>query len=253
VEAALVFTELGRALVPGPLVGTVIAAGRLPGVAPGAPVGVVEAQQRPLLVEHLADLAALVVLDGGAVRVLDPAQLTATPVEHPLDPLTPVSQITDLPQGTVLEGPAGDATTWRREGAVLTAALQAGIAAATTELAVEYAKQREQFGRVIGSFQAVKHLCADMFARAELATVAVEAAAVTLDDPGIGDPDRAVLAAKLLADEAAAANGRSCIQVHGGMGFTWEVVAHFYLKRAWVQATQFGSEDETAEALAQAL
>jgi alkylation response protein AidB-like acyl-CoA dehydrogenase len=253
VEAALILEELGKAAVPGPLVGTVLAAGRLPDVEPGAPVGVVEAGGHPPLVEHLGDLTALVVLDGAAARVVRPADLGATRVEHPLDPLTPIWSVSSLPAGTPLDGAAGDAAIWRRDGAVLTAALQAGIAVATTDLAVAYAKQREQFGRPIGAFQAVKHICADMFARAELATVAVEAAAASIDQPGVGDPERAAQVAKLLADEAATANSRACVQVHGGMGFTWEVVAHFYLKRAWVHATQFGSEEETSEALAQSL
>ena len=253
VEAALILEELGKALVPGPLVGTVLGAGRLPGIEPGAPVGVVEADSNPLLVEHLGDLAALVVLDGATARLVSPADVDADQVEHPLDPLTPVWSVSSLPAGTALEGDTGDAAGWRRDGAVLTAALQAGIAVATTDLAVAYAKQREQFGRPIGAFQAVKHICADMFARAELATVAVEAAAASVDQPGVGDPERAAQVAKLLADEAASANSRACVQVHGGMGFTWEVVAHFYLKRAWVHATQFGSEEETSEALAQSL
>jgi alkylation response protein AidB-like acyl-CoA dehydrogenase len=253
VEAALILEELGKALVPGPLVGTMLAAGRLPGIEPGAPVGVVEAGSNPLLVEHLGDLAALVVLDGATARAVSPADIEASQVEHPLDPLTPVWSVSSLPAGTALEGEAAQAAAWRRDGAVLTAALQAGIASATTDLAVAYAKQREQFGRPIGAFQAVKHICADMFARAELATVAVEAAAASVDQHGVGDPDRAAQVAKLLADEAASANSRACVQVHGGMGFTWEVVAHYYLKRAWVNATQFGSEDETSEALAQSL
>jgi alkylation response protein AidB-like acyl-CoA dehydrogenase len=253
VEAALILEELGKSLVPGPLVGTMLAAGRLPDVEPGAPVGVLEADSNPLLVEHFGDLAALVVLDGATVRLVHPADVDASQVEHPLDPLTPVWSVSALPAGAALEGDAGNAAAWRRDGAVLTAALQAGIAAATTDLAVAYAKQREQFGKPIGAFQAVKHICADMFARAELATVAVEAAAASVDQPGVGDADRAAQVAKLLADEAASANSRACVQVHGGMGFTWEVVAHFYLKRAWVHATQFGSEEETSEALAQSL
>jgi alkylation response protein AidB-like acyl-CoA dehydrogenase len=253
VEAALILEELGKSLVPGPLVGTMLAAGRLPDIEPGAPVGVLEADSNPLLVEHFGDLAALVVLDGATVRLVHPADVDASQVEHPLDPLTPVWSVSALPAGAALEGDAGNAAAWRRDGAVLTAALQAGIAAATTDLAVAYAKQREQFGKPIGAFQAVKHICADMFARAELATVAVEAAAASVDQPGVGDADRAAQVAKLLADEAASANSRACVQVHGGMGFTWEVVAHFYLKRAWVHATQFGSEEETSEALAQSL
>jgi alkylation response protein AidB-like acyl-CoA dehydrogenase len=133
---------------------------------------------------------------------------------------------------------------------LLTAALQVGLAARLTELAVGYAKTREQFGRVIGSFQAVKHLCADMFVRTELARVAVHAAAVTLDDPDAADGPRMVAGAKLLADEAATINGRSSVQVHGGMGFTWEVPVHFFLKRAWLHATEFGTAEDHAEDLA---
>ncbi len=139
---------------------------------------------------------------------------------------------------------------WRRDGAVLSAALQIGSAAWTTELAVDYAKQRKQFGRPIGGFQAIKHLCADMVVRTEVARAAVQAAAVTADQPDVGDARVAAAGAKLLADEAALTNGRSCIQIHGGMGFTWEVPAHLAYKRARVLATQFGTVDEWAEALA---
>ena len=142
---------------------------------------------------------------------------------------------------------------WRRDGAVLTAALQVGAAAWATDLAVEYAKQRRQFGRPIGGFQAVKHLCADMAVRAEVARCAVQAAAVTVDQPDVGDAEVAAAGAKLLADEAAVTNGRSCIQVHGGMGFTWEVPAHLAYKRARVLATQFGTDDQLAEALAESI
>ena len=142
---------------------------------------------------------------------------------------------------------------WRRDGAVLTAALQVGAAAWVTDLAVGYAKQRRQFGRPIGSFQAVKHLCADMAVRAEVARCAVHAAAVTVDEPDVGDGMVAAAGAKLLADEAAIANGRSCIQVHGGMGFTWEVPAHLAYKRARVLATQFGTDDQLSEALADSI
>ena len=136
---------------------------------------------------------------------------------------------------------------------MLTAALQVGMAQWACDLAVEYAKGRVQFGRPIGGFQAVKHLCADMAVRAEVARCAVQAAAVTVDQPDVGDPDVAAAGAKLLADEAAVTNGRSCIQVHGGMGFTWEVPAHLAYKRARVLATQFGGDDAPAEALADAL
>ena len=245
-EQVLVFEELGRAAVPGPLVATALAAG-----AAAGPVTVVDAGTSPLLVPHLGVAESLLVLDGDAARVVAAASVTGTEVPAPVDPLTPLWELAEAPGGEAL--PDGTAATWRRDGAVLTAALQVGLASALTEQAVSYAKEREQFGRTIGSFQAVKHLCADMLVRAELARAAVHAAAVTVDDPEVGDVDRAVASAKLLADDAATGNGRACVQVHGGMGFTWEVVVHFFLKRAWVHATEFGSSDDHAEALAELL
>ena len=103
------------------------------------------------------------------------------------------------------------------------------------------------------SFQAVKHLCADMLVRAELARVAVEAAGVVCDQPHGEDPGRFVAVAKCVADDAAVRNVRSCVQVHGGMGFTWEADPHLFLKRAWSLAQSFGTADRHAEAVAAAL
>jgi alkylation response protein AidB-like acyl-CoA dehydrogenase len=256
-EAALVFEELGRALLPGPLVATHLAAGLVDGADDGsAVVGLVERPRAgsvaPVVIEDLADLDALLVVDDGGVASVEPASLEATRLDRPMDPLTPLWTVVDLPAGTPVGGPEL-AAWWRRDGAVLTAALQVGSAAWTTELAVAYAKERHQFGRPIGGFQAVKHLCADMVVRVEVARAAVHAAAVTVDQPEVGDSLVAAAGAKLLADEAALANGRSCIQVHGGMGFTWEVPAHLAYKRARVLATQFGTDGELAESLAASL
>jgi alkylation response protein AidB-like acyl-CoA dehydrogenase len=249
-DAVLVFEELGRALVPGPLVGTLLAAG-LPGLEVGAPVSVIdlsaEEPDRTLLIEHPDVIKHLVVLDGAEARLVDASELKTSPIKVLTDPLTPLGAIASLPAGTVIDG---GAARWRREGAVLTAALETGIAMAAVEMAVQYAKEREQFGKPIGAFQAVKHMCSDMHVRAQIASVAVHAAAVTLDFPDGSDPVRAVSSAKMLADEAAAQNAKTSIQVHGGMGFTWEVVVHYYLKRGWVHATQFGDADTHADALA---
>ncbi len=132
---------------------------------------------------------------------------------------------------------------------MLTAAFCVGMADALTDLAVAYAKEREQFNRPIGSFQAVKHLCADMAVRAEVARASVYAAACVLDDPSTGELVRYLSGAKLLANEAAITNGKSATQVFGGMGFTWEVDVHLYLKRAWVLDTHFGSIDHHADTL----
>ncbi len=256
-EAVLVFEELGRALVPGPLVATHLAAGLVDGAADGAAVvGLVERPAPgaaiPLVVEYLSDLDTLLVLSDEGVAAVDPATLDATAVHRPMDPLTPLWIVTALPEGTPLGG-SELSTRWRRDGALLTAALQVGSAGWSTDLATAYAKQRTQFGRVIGGFQAIKHICADMLVRTEVARVAVQAAAVTIVQPEVGDGLVAALGAKLLADEAALANGKSCIQVHGGMGFTWEVPAHLAFKRARVLATQFGTDDELAEWLGDSL
>ncbi len=167
-----------------------------------------------------------------------------------------------LPDGDIV-GDEATATQLWHAGTVLTAALQVGHATAVLDLAVAYAKERQQFGRPIGGFQAVKHMCADMLVRAEVARCAVHAAATMADQPDVAEIEatangrsaaemiwRAAAGAKLLADEAALANARTSIQVHGGMGFTWEVPLHLSMKRARVQATTFGTADHLAEVVA---
>jgi alkylation response protein AidB-like acyl-CoA dehydrogenase len=249
-ESVLVFEELGRALVPGPLVGSHLAASVAEGAGTGsAVVGVVDRGDR--FVEHFAALDHLVVLDSDGVWLLGRGELaaaSASPVTS-LDPLTPIHRVTNMARGRPVGG-RHDADRWRVEGAVLTAAMQLGIAEAVTDAGVAYAKQRVQFDKPIGAFQAVKHLLADMLVRVEMARAAVYAAGVTIDDPEVGDAARAAAGAKILAGEAALSNAKSNVQVHGGMGFTWEVDAHLYLKRAWVLDTVFGSSDAHAEALA---
>jgi alkylation response protein AidB-like acyl-CoA dehydrogenase len=248
-DAVLVFEELGRALVPGPLVGTHLAAG----VVEGETVGMVEGPLRPgSMVEHAEALDALVVIDDGGASVVDPRDLEGELVERPLDPLVPVHRLHTAPAGERIAGP-DQVDRWRLEGACLTAALQLGIAARLCEMATAYAKEREQFGRPIGAFQAVKHLCADMLVRVEIARAAVYAAGATLDAPDAGDPRRAVAVAKVVAGEAAVVNGEAAIQVHGGIGFTWELDAHRYWKRAWVLDSHFGSGERHAEVIAATL
>jgi len=245
--AAVVYEELGRALIPGPVLASTLAAGSIEGVAEGEVVAGCVRRPRPagngtrpktgapLLVEHVGALDTLVVVDDDSLAVVDPATLDASAVERSLDPLTPLWRVAGLPAGERIGG-SEEAARWRRGTQVLGGALLVGLASATVDMAVAYAKDREQFGKPIGSFQAVKHLCADMLVRAEVARAAVHAAAVTVDQPDVGDGVRAAAGAALLAAEAAVANAKSCIQVHGGMGFTWEVPAHLYLMRARVLA-----------------
>lgn len=224
-EAVLVFEEAGRALLPGPLVATHLAAGTVDGAARGEAVVTAFDLDGPL-VTHL----------GEADAVLGAAEVPAGEPVRSADPLTPLARV-PVPGDPAASDPYRDA------GALLTAALQLGSALRTVEVAVRYAKEREQFGQPIGAFQAVKHLCAQMLVRAEVARTAVYAAAVT------GDAGE-VAAAKLLADEAAVRNARDCLQVHGGMGFTWEADVHLHLKRAWVRAEQWRTAAQAEEALA---
>ncbi|WP_329621853.1 acyl-CoA/acyl-ACP dehydrogenase [Streptomyces sp. NBC_01255] len=246
-EAVLLFEEAGRVLLPGPLVATHVAAGAVPGAAEGSTV--------------------VTEVDEGLVPWLDEADVVLGEAEgavplRSVDPLTPLhrvpgfvgagsrsgtrphgrrSVVPTLPQRGDPHAPAERMPTTgvvedtaevlpaTEVAVLLTAAEQVGSAGRTTEMAVSYAREREQFGQVIGGFQAVKHLCAGMLVRGELARAAVRGAAVT------GDPVE-IAGAKLLADEAATANARDCLQVFGGMGFTWEADVHLHLKRAWVRA-----------------
>jgi alkylation response protein AidB-like acyl-CoA dehydrogenase len=251
-DAVLVFEELGRALVPGPLVWSHLAAGLIDGVTTGdVIVGGIERDDESRLVEHALD--QLLIVDDDGVAVVAPSSLAAEAVSSPLDPLTPVSRLTtDLPAGDRLLDADG-ARALRLQGAALVAGQLLGIAEAATVLAVTYARERVQFDKPIGAFQAVKHILADMFTRTEIARSAVYAAGVTLDDPGVGSVERAVAAAKLTAAEAAVGNGKSGIQVHGGMGYTWEVDAHLFFKRAYVLEPAFGSREACADAMATVL
>ena len=184
-DAAVVFEELGRALVPGPLVWGYLA-GRDDVVSGGVSDGVLA---------YPDDVSRVHVLVGDRVHAVWADAVEWTAVPHPVDPLTPLGKVTSVGDGEDV-APASD---WQRRGAVLTAAQLVGIAAATSDMAVAYAKEREQFDKPIGAFQAVKHICADTRVRADVARAAVDAAAVTFDDPGVGDVDRAMSAAKVVA------------------------------------------------------
>ena len=257
-DAVVVFEQLGEFCVPGPLVGSFLAQhARLGDVV--ATVIETPRRARPAVVDHLDALDVLLVLDtggisgagGDAVRRVEPGRLAGTTSEWPLDPLTPVTELAELPTGATLDGES--AAVWRDRGAVLSAALALGTAQRLTEMSIAYARERHQFDRPIGSFQAIKHLLADMAVRTETARAAVYAAGAQLDAPDLDGAARAVSVAKVTAGEAAVRNGKDATQVHGGMGFTWEVDVHLHLKRAWVLDTQFGSVDEHCDRLASLL
>jgi alkylation response protein AidB-like acyl-CoA dehydrogenase len=119
----------------------------------------------------------------------------------------------------------------------------------TLELTVEYAKTRKQFGKPIGIFQAVQHQCADMYLETESARSAAYYAAWALEE-NAPDASPAVSIAKLYASDAGRTVGNRGIQVHGGMGFTWENDVHLYYRRAKASETMLGDATFHRERLA---
>jgi alkylation response protein AidB-like acyl-CoA dehydrogenase len=256
----ILFVELGRALAPGPWLGTLVAAHALGG-ATGRRAALVDDPDDRLgcggrldgTAEAVADAGVahgLLVLGRSAVRwVAVDARGVGVASTGGIDPTRPLARVRF--DGVVAEDVPGDAAALRRRATVLVAAEATGVAERTLEASVAYAKVRQQFGRPIGSFQAVKHRCADMAVRAEVARSITTWAAVALRD---GEPDaaRTVREAKALAADAALANAADNVQNHGGMGFTWEADAHLYLKRAWVLEHQLGTRAMQLDALAAA-
>ncbi|QIP85967.1 acyl-CoA/acyl-ACP dehydrogenase [Streptomyces sp. Tu 2975] len=235
-EAVLAFEEAGRALLPGPLVATHLAAGLVPGAADGTVV-VSSSSELPFSVTHFDDADTVVVFTSdGTSHAVDASEAVAV---CSLDPLTPLHR---LPRPCAPEEPGPLLGT----AVLLTAAEQLGSAARSTEEAVRHAKERVQFGQPVGGFQAVGHLCAEMLVRTEVARAAVYAAAVCEDLTEIAG-------AKLLADEAAVRGAKDCLQVFGGMGFTWESDVHLHLKRALLRARMWMTTAQAEEIQAQAL
>jgi alkylation response protein AidB-like acyl-CoA dehydrogenase len=255
VEQAVVLEELGRACAPGPYLATAIAAAVLedaggaaadqwlPKLAAGAATGAVALSgARPVLGGHQADV--VVVEIAGSWYALDAGDVHATEITS-IDLSRRAAQL-DLegmqpPADRRLDGLTSDRV--RDIAAVLLAAEAIGVAQWCVDTAAEYAKVRVQFGRPIGQFQGVKHRCADMLARTELARAAAWDAARAVRDADNGG-GLAIAAAAALAFEAAFLNAKDCVQTLGGIGFTWEHDAHLYLRRAITLHQLAGTPDE---------
>ena len=263
-ELAVVLEAQGRELCPGPFLPTVAAAvvidrcapdslraQLLPGLADGTTVGalglsgsVVVGSDLVVTGESPAVLGApdadvLVLVAGDDVVVVDAAAegVTVTALEA-LDTTRSVGSVAlrgvTVTEDRVLRGAARRARTVFR---ILASAEAVGVSWASLEMAVEYAKVREQFGRTIGTFQAVKHHAANMLVDAEQTTAAV------WDAARADDLDSAWFAAAVAASHAIRAqifNAQNNIQLHGGIGFTWEHDAHLYLRRARTLAALMG-------------
>lgn len=229
-EEALVARALGLNLVSPAVVAQMLAphlaeddglrAAFIAGEARTAFANAIDAENAHLL-DH-GGAQQLVLLSGGAALIPRSAAADPSPVEG-IDETVSLARVAGAFAAVPRNAEADRAS-------LLLAAYLTGIAQATCDMAVAYAGTREQFGQPIGAFQAIKHQCADMAVCAAAAEAQVFHAAITF---GHGVDDAAeVSAARLLAGDAALANARANIQIHGGMGFTAECDAHLFLKRA---------------------
>jgi alkylation response protein AidB-like acyl-CoA dehydrogenase len=266
VEAGVVAEELGAALFPGPWMSTAVAVPRalsrcgiddadlLAGIADGSTIAAFatgpDVDAGATLTGELtavpgaAAATVLLVAADDALFAVDPvhAGVTVTPRTH-VDPTRTLADVTleGVPARRLGDAPddALDAVT--DDVLIATAADALGAAQAVMRMAVDYAKVRAQFGAPIGSFQAVQHLCVDMYETVELARGGVIHALWAADAADAAERRLTALRAKAFAARLATV-GDTAIQVFGGVGYTWEHDAHLYLKRllGW-SATDGGS------------
>lgn len=248
-ETCVVLEELGRSLAPAPLLSSLVTAEALL-------AGADEDAQRRLLprvaggeVAAFADgdglvldgdVAAIVVAatDEGLYEVED-AQVDWVPT---MDQTIRLATVTGGRRTRIGDGPAARARA-RLVGAVGCAALATGLSARGLEMTVGYSKERVQFGRPIGSFQALKHRMADLLVLAEMSRSASWAAAYAVAT-GADDAEHLAHVAASYCSEAAATIAGETIQLHGGIAITWEHDAHLVFKRAHALGQLFGSPRE---------
>jgi alkylation response protein AidB-like acyl-CoA dehydrogenase len=243
-ELTVVLEEMGRVVAPGPFLATVSQfapviretgsdeqqARFLGAVARGEITGAVAFDSGPTVGAATAD--EVIVVDGDRVVVARQEQLDVAPVD-PLDKTRPLARVS-------LAGPVDADRVLARperlpraleEATVALAVEMVGTCQALFDMTLQYAKDREQFGVPIGSFQAVKHKLADMYVALERARASVYFAALTIAE----DDERrstATAMAKAAAGDAQRLIAQEAIQVHGGVGYTWEHDLHLYVKRA---------------------
>ena len=264
-DVAVAAEACAHGMVPGPVLGTVLAATvlgsagdspALKAVVDGARAGValepVTASEGRLVgtvVVPGADLDWIIVAADGAWFVVSVDQVTLEAVDG-FDLSRGAAKVSvDLPAQDAVSLPGVTTAAVRRLAVALAAAEASGVAGWCLATAVEYAKVREQFGQPIGRFQAIKHLCASMLEDVEaISAVAWDAASVAAQD---GQGDYAADVAAAVALDAAVRVAQNCIQVLGGIGFTFEHSAHLYLRRAVALRSWLGGSDRSALRLAQ--
>ena len=256
VDFVLALEECGRAALAEPLADTAtvavpmittlgakeLAAEWLPPIAAGeATVAVGHPSNAFVADAHVAKL--LLLERGGEIHAVPRARV-ALKHEPSIDPLRRIFSVEweATPATRVAGGEIASralAAAFDR-GAWATAAQQLGVADALIAAAVAYACQRQQFGQVIGSFQALKHMLASVAVRIEYAKPVVHRAAFAIAHQ-LSERDVACSHAKAAASEAAALAAKAALQVHGAIGYTWEVDLHLWMKRAWALDQAWGS------------
>jgi alkylation response protein AidB-like acyl-CoA dehydrogenase len=237
-DAAVVLEELGKALVPSPLLGTTLAelallaaddpdTGALGALAEGASIGALVLDPDYVVNGDIADIV-VATSDGELYRW---TAFSTEPVPA-MDPTRRLARV--APQSTA---PLGADPGIADVAAILLAAEQIGAAARCLELTVEYTKERVQFGRAIGSFQALKHRMADLY-------VAVQAARAVVNDALDAPSATSAALARVAATEAFSTVAAEGIQLHGGIAITWEHDMHLYFKRAHGSSQLLGPASE---------
>ncbi len=286
IDLALGLGEMGRALYPGPFAASAVGAiplvaglldatlteAWLPQLTAGASIGTVgfvDAADDPLRLDRVG------MVHGTKVHVPDAAGadlllLPTTAVDGVVVALTPDTPGVSIEPAPTVDGtrtfgrvrcvgaepivapvPAPDIAAAARDRLALAYVLDGvGAAERSLELAVDYAKEREQFGRPIGSFQAVQHLCADMLRAVELGRAAAYYAAWACDAADPAERHRAVTIAQAFASDGFYRVAADAIQVFGGVGFTWEHDIHLYYKRLLTLQHFLGSRSDHLAELA---
>ena len=252
IELSILCEELGRVLAPVPFLPSVMAATVieqagseeqrerwLPGLASGELTGAlglaVDGVAELVIGAREAGVIVLVEKDAGG-RLLDAEQAEVTPFAS-IDPTRSSARVSDPHERG--EPLGGELSAGIDRALVAVSAELVGVCERALEIAVDYVKERRQFGVPVGAYQAVSHRCAQMLLETEKARATTAFAAWTAD----ADPD-ALAEAAAMAKAAASQAGRevtaSAIQAHGGIGFTWEADVHWLFKRAHLDATLLG-------------
>jgi alkylation response protein AidB-like acyl-CoA dehydrogenase len=256
IDFVLVAEETGRAALPEPVAEhagiAVPLLAEIAGESPGARallartaagecrVAIVHAQNPYVLAADEATHFVVCAQDSIHLLTRDAVRLTAQPSIDLLRHLFSVDATLDAGNCVATGAAAREASARAlNRGAVFLAAQCLGLTERMIELAVEYAKTRSQFGQPIGSYQAIKHHLASVQVKLDFARPVVYAAATRLSTPGVR-ADTVASHAKLAASDAAELAARTAIQIHGAMGYSWEVDLHFYMKRAWGLAGAWG-------------